>query len=130
MTSSHQLMHWMRHLPGFGGVFAYDELSHLPKRATSFIVNTQSSNLSGEHWQAILLMPKCNLLFDSMPFYTPHPFLLNFLLKTEKPTFMNENFVQSPSASTCGPHCCYFLYCHEAAPSDKAAIEFINKYLL
>ena len=69
MTSTDELQHWMRFMPGFAGVFARDETPHLFD-GQSMIVNTDTSNLGGTHWLAIVLNGRRRRYFDPFWWYT------------------------------------------------------------
>ena len=99
--------------PGFRGVFPCD---HLPKAEsfTSFIVNTDPSIESGEHWIAIYISEKTLHFFDSFgrkiddfpdPFKAHmKEFSKNFNVRTDS------KLLQFFLSDTCGAWCIYYIY--------------------
>ena len=112
MFSDELLQVGKRIIPGFIGVFPADELpnfNHEPETPYRFIVNTQSSNLPGEHWIAV----SCEdhgiaLIFDPLGFYYP-PTLINFLSKKYPKIYFNKIQYQHPETRLCGQLCIEFL---------------------
>ena len=72
------------------------------------VVNTQSSNLPGEHWLAIYFTDDEIKVFDPMGFYYP-PVLVNQLNKVGKNVEYNTIQYQSFGTKTCGKHCLIWL---------------------
>lgn len=103
-----------RHVPGFIGVFAADELPSIMCNRSfippfSFIVNTQAGNLPGEHWIAVSCEPKrVALVFDPLGNYYP-PFLIHYLAKRFTKIYFNKIQYQNPSSRVCGQLCLQFL---------------------
>jgi len=133
MTSSSQLQRWMRFEPHFIGVFALDRLPSLPIATNyhSFIVNTHTHNLPGEHWIACRIVHDHAWIFDPLA-YPPLIHLCQHLIQNCHVNHLNtysESPIQAPHTWTCGEHCVYFLYHLAPAPSEGSVINFINKHL-
>ena len=91
----------------FLGVYPLDKIPFLPVNK-AIIVNTQSSNLGGEHWLAVYNKPEKILVFDPFGFYYPS-MLVSHLSRLSKPMFYNKVRYQEPFTSTCGQHCLLWL---------------------
>lgn len=99
-------------IENFIGVFA---LNRLPPSLThyakplSFIVNTDTANLSGEHWIAVHFS---NLdviqAFDPLGVFYP-VLLSNYLAKRGRRVIFNRVTYQDPTRRTCGQHCLRWL---------------------
>jgi hypothetical protein len=91
------------------GVLSADELS-LIKRPGSYIVNTDPSYLSGQHWLAIYVARNGSVeVFDSLGYPPNHyPFLKTYL---KGKTFThNSKRWQKSGTITCGQFCLFYLY--------------------
>lgn len=115
---SDQLVKFARLLKikNFIGVFPLNRLplslSTLPK-PFSFIVNTDTSNLPGQHWLAIHFAENGIVqVFD--PLATVYPATLTHYLARQKARriIFNRVMYQHPSMKTCGHHCLRWLYKH------------------
>ena len=130
MTTTAQLTRWMRHDPTFVGVFPLNRIPHLNgKGAHTFIVNTQTDNLPGQHWIAVRNLWDRAWIFDPLASHPPPPALCHHLLLYGNIGFLYVSTLaaQPPDTLTCGPHCVYFLWHGVPAPSEKAVLEYINK---
>ena len=96
----------------FLGVFASDELSLLPKTDTGIlIVNTDSSENSGQHWISLCITKECILYFDSLNLnFQFSDDISDFLIKLDKNLIMNTIPIQTMDSSNCGKHCLVFCY--------------------
>jgi len=129
MTTTEQLTRWMRHDPTFVGVFPLDKIPSLHGKSHSFIVNTQTHNLPGQHWIAVRTVFDRAWIFDPLSSHPPPPSLchhLSLYCNIYK-LYVCRMSVQPPSSNTCGPHCVYFLYTGLPASSEYDVLEFINK---
>lgn len=101
-----------KHVPGFIGVFAIDDLPKFtttPKIPFRFIVNTHTRNLPGEHWIAVSCEDShIALLFDPLGFYYPHQ-LMHYLTKICTKIYFNKIQYQHPKSRICGQLCLEFL---------------------
>ena len=96
----------------FLGVFASDELSLLPKTDTGIlIVNTDSSENSGQHWISLCITKECVLYFDSLNLnFQFSDDISDFLIKFDKKVIMNTIPIQTNDSINCGKHCLVFCY--------------------
>ena len=102
-----------RHVNGFLGVFPLDKIpKHIGKAPKSFIVNTDTHNLPGQHWLAVSY-ERGGIVRASDPlgFYYP-PLLMHTLHKSSPNARILYNFkmYQKPWERNCGQHCLRFLY--------------------
>lgn len=121
--NNHQLNSLLSHLLGdvFGGVWACDQLSQLPRHLTRplyFIVNTHPSHMPGEHWLALTLEKNGkSTFFDSygfqpnLGFYPPSIF--SFLKERSSKIMYHDQQLQHILSIVCGQHCVFYL-CHRA----------------
>ena len=89
------------------GVFPLDKIPFISENR-ALIVNTQSSNLGGEHWIAVYNKPEHVLAFDPFGFYYP-PLLVSHLSSLSKPIVYNKIRYQEWLSTTCGQHCLLWL---------------------
>ena len=94
----------------FKGVFARDKLPQKLNFPSCFIINTQNSDQSGEHWLAFYYDEKGNAeFFDS---YGNHPSyfdLESYLNNTSKNWTWNKKQLQSFNSPLCGYYCSLYL---------------------
>ena len=95
---------------GFVGVFPLDKIPPVSslKQGNSFIVNTQTHNLPGEHWIAVYEDQFTIRVFDPMSLYY-RPFLVSYLHNGQRRVVYNRVLVQDPYTPTCGQHCLLWL---------------------
>lgn len=129
MSTTAQLKQWMRHDPTFIGVYPLNKIPHLRSGMKSFIINTHTDNLPGQHWIAVRSMWDRAWIFDPMAAHPPPPALCHHLLVYCNISFLYVSKVaaQPPSTQTCGHHCVYFLYNNVPAPSERVVLDYINK---
>ncbi len=130
MTDTEQLDHWMRHEPSYLGAFALDQLPALrpPQKNHCFIVNTQTSNLPGQHWVAVRVRYGSAWIFDPLA-QPPMAELCDHLRHRVgfiHSLYLCKTKVQPSGSQTCGPHCVYFLYTFEAAASESLVLSFVH----
>lgn len=95
--------------PFFLGVFPRDELPNVGGGGTcAFVINTDSSNLPGQHWIAVYLRKGRAFVFDSFG-ESPPLKLQNWLNNRGLEWTCNLRRVQSPESTLCGAYCIYFL---------------------
>ena len=90
----------------WNGVHPLDKLPYLIEGG--YIVNTQTSNLDGEHWLAFYIKPMEILVFDPYGFYYP-ALLVTKLQSVGKNIHYNRNQYQSFNTKDCGQHCLKWL---------------------
>lgn len=98
-------------IPDFIGVYAIDDLPKTNKHGDySLIVNTDTQNLPGTHWLAVIVRSdKEGYVFDS--FGGPPPLQLqNWLNQHCANWSTNLRQVQSVDSNLCGYYCIYFLW--------------------
>ena len=88
-------------------MFPLDKLPYFPVNK-ALIVNTQTSNLGGEHWIAVYHKPANILVFDPLGFYYPQ-MLVSHLSIISNPIVYNKVRIQNPFTKTCGQHCLLWL---------------------
>lgn len=100
--------------PLFVGVFP---LNHLPVLHPShplplgFIVNTDTANLPGTHWLAVIVLPnQRGEFFDS--FGQPPPPLIQLWLNKHclRGWIASKEFIQGPLSTLCGAYCILYLH--------------------
>jgi len=93
----------------FGGVFARDRASITKKKEknVAFIVNTDPSTKSGEHWVAFYFTPEEVFYFDSYGNPPQHKRFATLMKKRKKASFFHQRL--QGSGETCGEYCLYFI---------------------
>jgi hypothetical protein len=93
-------------------VIPYDHLpkEFVSKRSFGYIINTDKSNLPGQHWQAIFLPDhfQTSEFFDSFALQ-PKQFVYDFLKRNSPNIIFNKHSLQGYDATTCGYWCLHFL---------------------
>lgn len=111
----------------FGGVYACDTLPKAKRRFNSFIINLDSSNLSGSHWVGIYFEENNDAFyFDSYGIEPLNKHILKFLKYNSKDIFYNKYAFQEDFSITCGEFCLYFLFCRSRHLKLKE-LDFKNK---
>lgn len=90
-------------------ICSVDTLPAHRNSSTLFIVNTASSNLSGNHWIAIMVRQKNGYVFDSFGQIPPSE-ISHWLNLRGYNWSTNQRRVQSYMTETCGLFCLYFLF--------------------
>ena len=94
----------------FIGIFSMDKLPrHLPHLPILLIVNTDSSNLPGEHWKAVYISKeKIGEVFDSLAL--PIGIYLQRWMNTfSRKWTVSKRRIQNPLSATCGAFTLYFV---------------------
>ena len=95
----------------FKGVFSMDTLPKYVEKETMFITNTDSSNLPGTHWIAVVIRHGRGYCFDPLG-YPPPIFLKSWLNGHSVQWSYNSRQVQPHFTNLCGHFCIHFLnYC-------------------
>lgn len=103
------------------GVFPSDQIFkhwNLDKTKVSaaIIVNTDPSNLPGQHWQAIWFSPELGEFNPSICYFfdsygqLPEKSIKEFTEKLSDITIWQNQVIQSPHSTVCGELCCLFLW--------------------
>lgn len=109
---SHQLEELgKRHVKGFMGVFPLDKFpKHIGISLKSFIINTDTHNLPGQHWLAVSYeRPGIAYAFDPLGMYYPLPLVANLYRNPSNRVIFNRKMYQMPWERNCGLHCISFL---------------------
>ena len=117
----------------FLGVFASDELSLLSKTDTGIvIVNTDSSENSGQHWISLCITNECILYFDSLNLNFQFSVnISDFLVKFDKNVIMNAIPIQTNDSINCGKHClvfCYVMSFEKSLKQFKRWLQTFSRY--
>lgn len=112
----------------FQGVFPSDQLpkKRISQRPAIFIVNSDPSYRSGQHWLAIFLDDLNNAeYFDSYGTQPLNIAIKNFLKRNSKNFKINYQQVQGYFSTTCGHYCMlYSLY----KSQNKSLKLFLNQF--
>jgi hypothetical protein len=115
----------------FGGVKAADRLPLLHSNSNKFyIVNSQNSNLPGEHWVVIGLgmVPE---FFDSLG-QTPESYQKSFqyFLVNYGPNYrFNQQRLQNRDSDVCGKYCLLYIYHKSRNVSLKCILKLFSSDL-
>ena len=107
----------------FLGVFPINLLpKRLPKPPVVFIINTNSSNLPGQHWKAVYISKKYEGgVFDSLA--TPIELLLQHWMNHFTRRWIASTLtLQNPMSPTCGAYVLYFVMTRLKNASLKACL--------
>ena len=94
----------------FLGVFPINHLpQRLPKSPVLFIINTNSSNLPGQHWKAVYISKNLNgEVLDSLA--TPTDLILeHWMNRFSRRWSVSTLTLQNPLSPTCGAYVLYFI---------------------
>lgn len=96
----------------FIGVFPLDKLPPLSsiRSPSSFILNTQTANLPGQHWIAVAVLNRRIYVFDPLGAHSYPHYLVHYLHKDlKRRVIYNTRVIQNPMTNTCGQHCIQWL---------------------
>jgi len=98
------------HIPGFLGAFPLDKLPSYTNTLSSFIVNTDTHNLRGQHWIAVSY-EKMGIVraFDPLGVYYPQLLIEKLHQFPNRKVKYNRVMYQNPLTETCGLHCLKYL---------------------
>ena len=109
----------------FIGVFAADTLPTNVNYPCTLIVNTDKSNLPGQHWVAIDIdKNKVGYFFDSYGMTPYVTYFINFLNRFCKRWVFNSKPLQNINTFVCGQYCCLFVL----ACAENAIADFLKMY--
>ena len=131
MTTTTEQLHVLgkKVLPqkSFLGVFARDQLPpYLPMKNAAFIVNTDTSNLPGQHWLACIVRNGEGFVFDPLGYSVPL-MLVEWMTDNTRQWSSNLREIQPYLSNMCGYFCLHFLY-HATAHflKDEHFVNIIN----
>lgn len=94
----------------FDGVFARDHLPSARKRNMILIHNTDTGNLPGQHWVAVIIRRKVGYCFDPLG-QAPSTTLSNWMnVHCNRWSSNTSRQVQPLYSNLCGYYCLYYLY--------------------
>lgn len=93
----------------FKGIYALDKLPARGYKNVMFIANTDTSNLPGEHWIAIVVRNNQPYCFDPLGMHPPLS-VINWLNRHYDTWSCNMRRVQPIFSTLCGYFCIHFLY--------------------
>ena len=115
----------------FGGVKAADRLPLLHSNSTKFyIVNTQNSNLPGEHW-VVIGLGMVTEFFDSLG-QAPETYQKRFqyFLVIYGPNYRyNQRRLQNWGSDVCGKYCLFYIYHKSRNVSMKGILKLFSSDL-
>lgn len=115
----------------FLGIFSIDtlpkQIKHLP---ILFIINTQTSNLQGQHWKAVYISSdKYGEVFDSLAMpVSLH--LQNWLNTFTRKWSSSKRTIQYPFSASCGAFVIYFVLNRLKAKSMKTCLAMFKNNLI
>lgn len=114
----------------FLGIFAMDGLpQQIPHLPVLLIINTHTSNLSGEHWKAVYISTERHgEVFDSLAQPTS-TLLLQWMNRFTRKWIRSSLTVQNPHSATCGAFVLYFILTRLQAPNFKACLQVLSSDL-
>lgn len=111
-STSEDLMKFSKKLLNrtFKGVFSIDKLPKVKLgQNVMFIVNTDSSNLPGMHWIAVIIRNGNGYIFDPLGQFVPLK-LSSWMTYTCYKWSTNTRHIQTFLSQLCGYFCIYFLF--------------------
>ena len=96
--------------PIFEGVYAKNQLPVRNKPNRAFIINTDTSNLPGQHWIAVVVKENKGYIFDSLCMLPPPLRLVYWMNQRYENWEYNKRQVQPIDSILCGVYCIHFLY--------------------
>ena len=130
MLTTLDLQHATRTLFGGDGftVCSIDNLPEFRKTNLVYIFNTDSGNLPGTHWIAVMVKKNVGFVFD--PFgHTPPTRIKHWLNARNYQWSSNLRQVQPITSALCGAYCLYFLWFAKSNYLNEDSFENIIKLL-
>ena len=115
----------------FLGIFSIDTLpKHIKRLPIIFIINTQTSNLPGQHWKAIYVSSEKNgEVFDSLAMpVSLH--LQNWLNTFTRKWSSSKRTIQYPFSASCGAFVIYFVLNRLKTKSMKTCLTMFKNNLI
>ena len=131
MLSSSDISEWMKGDANFLGVFALNNLPSVgvPARPKEIkiIVNTDTDNLPGTHWIAVIRHCDGHAeIFDSFGLYPPARIQLWCNKYCTRWTY-NTKMIQALDSTLCGAYCCLFLLSREKFSTLDACVGYLSQ---
>ena len=114
----------------FYGVYPLDKLPRsVPHLPIFIVVNTQTHNLSGEHWKSIFIDEKRNgEIFDSLA-QPMNAMLIRWMNQFTRRWKRNRKVYQHPKTATCGAFALYYILNRLNHPSMNALTQSFSPSL-
>lgn len=108
----------------FLGIYAMDTLPHrIPHLPVLLIINTHTSNLSGEHWKAVYISKEhYGEVFDSLAQPTSTR-LMQWMNCFTRKWIRSPLTIQNPHSATCGAFVLYFILTRLHVPNFMRCIQ-------
>ena len=110
-----QIDNLLKNCTKFKGAYACDQIPNVNDSEYSLIVNTDVSELPGQHWTALMFkgnnvyyFDSFGRLFDNFSFPDDYRTYLRQLCGSKKVYFQNK-VLQGFHSNTCGEYCVYFV---------------------
>lgn len=111
----------------FDGVFAKNQLPAGSRPNRAFILNTDTSNLPGSHWIAVVVNENKAYIFDPLCMIPPPLRLIYWMNQRYQNWDYNKRQVQPIDSVACGQYCIHFLY-YALNSNDLFTVLFDNLY--
>lgn len=125
---THEINSLLQGVPSFEGVFPRNMLPSTNHRPCSFIFNTDSSHEPGEHWNAIILLPKgYGEFFNSFGLPPLHDDVQVYMSRMCPNGFKyNHQTLQHPYSQVCGLYCADYI--HTRMETNTSFRKFLGVY--
>ena len=130
MTSSNAIESFLKS-KDFLGCYPLDRLPPFPKKLPkSMIINTHTSNKTGEHWLALVLTKQKCLYFDSFGWSIIEGNILRYLKPYYKTITYSDMCIQDSLSDRCREFCIAFIQNFKNVPSyNRFLSKFDSNYL-
>lgn len=128
--NTREIVQWLQSEPGFLGVFPVNKLpGRIPPIPTELklVVNTDSDNLEGQHWIAILRKSDGHVeIFDSFGQF-PSSEVQLWASKHGTHWVHNTKCIQPATSTLCGVYCCMFLMSRHKFNSLNETMHYLSR---
>jgi len=115
--------------PYFYGIYSVDNLPlriHKSILPVGFILNTDTANLPGKHWIAVIFLPNGRgEVFDSFGMQPPSRLQIWINKHCVRGWTFNNAIIQNPFSTLCGLYSLHYLYCRLVL--NHSALDIIEK---
>lgn len=102
--------HFLKSYRYYHGTYPRDLIPKYIPNNYGLIVNTDKSNMPGEHWVALYKVNDCVIYFDSFGLPPLHEEIIKFIKANSiKGWYYNTINFQSVYSNTCGVYCVFYL---------------------